>query len=127
MMQDRFLQRFWHSGLKQMLEVHNIDYSLNLITAREQRSQGLTEFHISEGELMQCTGLPDKNNNLIYDKDIVEDGLGHTYIIEWFKGGFWVNGGQNGATWNIHMRHDGLKIIGNIHEQPELLKTEVPA
>lgn len=70
----------------------------------------------------QFTGLKDKNGVEIYEGDICEYGF-NAVLCEWFKGGFWLNGSQKGANYNIHLGNN-IYVIGNIHDNPELLKTE---
>lgn len=76
--------------------------------------------------LQQYAGLKDKNNKEIYDGDIVkasyknEDELENyngAYLVYSFVGVFWIN---NYPIYRI--RQCDIEIIGNIHENPELLK-----
>ncbi|MBB4036574.1 putative phage protein (TIGR01671 family) [Dysgonomonas hofstadii] len=69
----------------------------------------------------QFTGLTDKNGKEIYEGDIMEDYTGRYYWIEFYKSGFWVNGGQNGSDWKLHSMNNNIKVVGNIHDNPELL------
>jgi hypothetical protein len=72
----------------------------------------------------QFTGLKDKNGkDEIYEGDIVNDvidGLTYTSEVKWSESnsGFWV-GGYFPLTKRCA---DNLEVIGNIYENPELLK-----
>ncbi len=81
---------------------------------------------LSEPELMQYTGLKDKNGKEIYEGDIVkfETTLG---IVEWTNGDcaeFFIRG----KRWVFYEMSgklfcwDELEVIGNIYENEELLK-----
>lgn len=72
----------------------------------------------------QCTGLKDKNGRLIYEGDIVltdEDGYGH---IRWDNelAQFFVATEEHYTFDNIFSSE--MEVIGNIHENPELLGAE---
>lgn len=72
----------------------------------------------------QCTGLKDKNGRLIYEGDIVwtdEDGYGH---IRWDNelAQFFVATEEYYTFDNIFPSE--MEVIGNIHENPELLGAE---
>ena len=73
--------------------------------------------NVAKMELMQFTGFHDKNGWEIYEGDILKGGIYLEYPVEW---DFEDNG------WNIKNEYNirkNFEIIGNIHENQELLKT----
>ena len=69
--------------------------------------------------LMQFTGLLDKNGKEIYEGDIIDYGSGRHYPITYEVNGFGIK---------FHHGHERnwldlskFEIIGNIHENPDLL------
>jgi uncharacterized phage protein (TIGR01671 family) len=93
-----------------------------------------------DGDTMQFTGLKDKNGKEIYEGDMIKfhhfwfDGLGeseeeHDCIIKWednyaaflaftFKG-------EDLFHYFLHeCSDDGIEVIGNIYDNPELLKAK---
>jgi len=74
--------------------------------------------------VMQFTGLHDKNGSTdIYGGDIVEGEHGVKAIIEWTQEfGRWSMRWSDGSTTPIswHVKH--ATVIGNVHENPDLLK-----
>ena len=83
-----------------------------------------------------CGGLTDKNGKLAFEHDVTEDQWGRLWIIFGCKGGFGIcrdtewtrNADCSVITWNalaaarnaewFSKQHE---IIGNIHDNPELL------
>ena len=80
----------------------------------------------------QYTGLTDKNGNKIFEGDIVE-GLYYTAedggygVVAFYDGAFEVVGScDNNVVGTFHENYYGkdFEIIGNIHDNPELLEGE---
>ena len=71
--------------------------------------------------IMQCTGLKDKNEKLIYEGDIVKIHNDVTAKIIFDKGCFsFTDGVYNQAC---YWKKDTIEVIGNIYENPELLES----
>lgn len=93
------------------------------------------------GDTEQCTGLKDKNDKLIYDNDIVKDKWGRVMRIVWredtdcsVQGCFQfmaiINPMNNfnyapfSSWWDFDDKCLEVEIVGNIHENGELLEKD---
>ena len=65
----------------------------------------------------QYTGLTDKNGKKIFEGDIVAMGTGRAYEVKYNNGSFYMDG-----TAILIKYVDRFEVIGNIHDNPELLK-----
>ena len=73
--------------------------------------------------LMQYTGLKDKNGKEIYERDIIKDPDGNAFEVIWNKGAASFELQNKTSHFLFVQRYiDMFEVIGNIYENPELLK-----
>ncbi|MEE8823473.1 MAG: YopX family protein [Lentilactobacillus sunkii] len=73
--------------------------------------------------LEQFTGLKDSNGDDIYENDLVLlDPDDPPYQVIFDKGKFELSNDYLGLVYDLSEEHMDCEIIGNIHENPELLK-----
>lgn len=81
---------------------------------------GFEEFEYSE--LMEWTGLYDKNGEGIYEGDIFHIGSEKIlYVVEWIDCGLKGRQIKNKSWIGLDYWKDDIEVIGNIYENPELL------
>lgn len=117
--------RAWDKKNKRMFQVNDINGMMQ--NTYYMNKQGNIECYEDEAELMQFTGLKDKNGKEIYEGDVVKHnyyGIGH---VEYREGHFAVVDIRGGEKYQSYtkMRLNAMKktckVIGNIYENPELL------
>jgi uncharacterized phage protein (TIGR01671 family) len=115
--------RVWDKIKKEMSE-------LNFIRLKSGLGQAI-KGKAKDFDLMQYTGLKDKNGKEIYEGDVLKNN-DLRYIVKAVKGGFAINKYQDelaskwtfwdalGNPQTIGYIEGNCEIIGNIHENPEL-------
>lgn len=129
--------RAWDKNLKTMYEVDDImsiDFGKSEISVKTLFFERMNYYKFDDIVLMQSTGLRDKNGKEIFEGDVVTDGhasgdiknhptLGF-YMVDddgterWFSDGSTIEDFEE----DVETAHRILKIIGNIHTNPELLE-----
>lgn len=83
------------------------------------------EHEVNPATVGQFTGLKDKNGKEIYEEDILFDESGVYAVVCYSMGTFCVDFGEG---FDLQYFTDGIHeicdVVGNIHDNPELLKTE---
>ena len=120
---DKDTKRYWNVGglgfeKGRLIEVYLDNYPTTLEGNEECKKP-------DEVILEQYTGLKDKNDKEIYEGDIVEIYKGGaTYEVAWFeKYGGWFCFSNNDDHYEPLYQAD-FEVIGNIHENKELLEGE---
>lgn len=118
--------RAWEKNLKAMISVDSIDFKARLINMESAWRM------FEEIELMQYTGLKDKNGVEIYEGDIVQPSnrAKDRFVIVWKDSGFQrkytfirkYDGEEWEETTHLPIYPSGHVVIGNIYENPELLE-----
>ena len=134
-MEDRFKVILWDIVERKFIEVTEIDYYTDgeevvVHYDGDPFDTELDEGHLKACFVEQCTGLRDKNGKLIYEGDILN--VDNTENLENYPYVGNVIRSKNEAafkflTGNIEVSlKDGnrCEVIGNIHENPELLEVK---
>lgn len=125
-MLDRFRFRAYNKELRKMYEVDNIcPYEDNHTKGGEVFLKGIqyNSFYFPEEvEVMQCTGLKDKNGKLIYEGDILSIQTSDDYIREkvYFMDCYATFIIENYGFLDRDLSN-AYEVIGNIYENPGLL------
>ena len=121
--------RAWDKETQTMLDVSLIDFKKSVLIG-EHREFGETNFiNFDEIELMQSTGLFDKEGTEVFEGDILHHQIQteYTFIVKYDKDkGRWYGDGLS-RTYRIDIAKRFLpyyKVIGNIYENQELLEVD---
>lgn len=130
--------RAWINTEKRMIktcDLLDIDYENEVVTTQRvyfyfdnglPDGRDLDNFVFEEIELMQSTGLKDKNGKEIFEGDIVKMAKDvysePTYyeVVRHRGGAYRLESKQHGCE--LWLRHTDCEVVGNVYENPELLE-----
>jgi len=121
--------RAWLTQEKRMVDVYKLDFF-----TKDGKPTVILWYLLDKGtqvglpkdfELMQYTGLKDKNGKEIYEGDIVRDSHGDLYVIKWIDDIMFFVGDPVVAYRKAYgVDVSDLEVVGNIYETPHLLGGE---
>lgn len=113
--------RAWDKLNKEMFNVESINFQ-----ERRVYKDVVSYRNFNDIELMQYTGLKDKNNKEIYERDILSDGNDEKpYKVIFENGSFRAEFEGDFEEYSfdlIDIVAQGCEIVGNIYENPELME-----
>ena len=113
--------RAWDKINKEIFNVESINFQ-----ERKVYKDTVSYRKFNDIELMQYTGLKDKNNKEIYDGDILSDGNDEKpYKVIFENGSFRAEFEGDFEEYSfdlINIVAQGCEVVGNIYENPELIK-----
>lgn len=115
--------RAWDKSVEHLYEVQTLIDGGDAI-GRYVLNGEMNYIHLCADEIIveQYTGLKDKNGKEIYEGDVLESTWnGDKAVVVWNNvEGEW----EHYADFNAYSKYGGSVVIGNIHENPELLEEE---
>ena len=135
-MQDRFKFRIYCKSENKMMLFNNptlIDGDILqgglLFKNYDHKIKNVHEVKPEDLILMQCTGLKDKNNTLIFEGDIIyKKGTKNHKGEKMYSEVIWdqmyaeFNISDDNGMHRMPSNSNNIEIIGNIYENPELLE-----
>jgi len=126
------LFRAWNKYHQKMYPVYMLNFESDLVYCKGDDYSGHT-FGKIDCETMQFTGLTDKNGVKIFEGDLLAsitvlcsqyDSGEYCYgLVDFFDGGFYQKYTHpDGAVYREKIEEIKSIVIGNIHQNPELLK-----
>lgn len=113
--------RAWHDG--EMYDVDDLRFNIaGVCYVHLIQPSGRILYHtpdLSKVRLMQYTGIKDKNGKEVYEGDIVLYAGGYRGVVVWDT---ITDGWRIRVNDTFNTRSNDMEVIGNIYENPELVK-----
>lgn len=115
--------RVYIKKLGKIVNVEEINFSNKTIGVNVSGEGYLLVYSFKDVELIQYTGLKDKNGKEIFESDIMTDSK-INYVVAFYAGAWRLKSNITSDAWwkSLYRYVNDCKVIGNIYENPELLK-----
>jgi len=119
--------RAWHKERQKIIDVFDINFRTPATVQILDENYVLYDELFDCVELMQLTGMHDKNGTQIYEGDILSDHVG-IGVVEYSEkiASFKVNYRDGFCKWfidyNLRGELESIEVIGNIHQHAHLLE-----
>ncbi len=129
-MNDRFKFRVWSKANNKWCDedYQFIDNDGNVLVSRYDDD---IYYHCLPDDVLvvnQCTGLKDKNGNLIYEGDVLKNHREEVCVVHWINEtcqfALYDEEGNLSDLMQKEYLSSNWEIVGNIHKSPELLRTD---
>ena len=131
-MLDRFKVRMWDKDANKMWFFEN-DFLLETVfeclkqqlanDSKEPKLSPMAYDHIKDGRVfMQCTGLKDTNDTLIYEDDLVRDEYGELFRVIWCYNAWELKPINDNIRYTLGLIGEELEVVRNIHQNADLIK-----
>ena len=115
--------RAWDKENEEMYDVAMIDVETGEVAYTDHPTGYNADALLEQVELMQYTGLKDKNGKEIYEGDILKDcDTREIKTVIWHKNCFILRDTKGFYQWTYF--EDEHEVIGNIYENSDLLEVE---
>ena len=119
--------RAWEKETEEYFKVLAIDFKSKIVSCRhfKLKYDPFNQINLNEFDLEQFTGLKDSNGDDIYENDLVlHDSDNSPYQVIFDEGKFGLSNDYLGLVYDLGEEYMDCEIIGNIHENPELLEAD---
>jgi len=118
--------RAWHKLMHKMFDLNDFGFSFHWEKAKMTEGMGIISANNDPDiEVMQYTGLKDKNGVDIYESDLLLDPSGEfegLWLMKWMDAGFNGEEVESKDLYHACEFTDDFEVIGNIHQNPELME-----
>jgi len=124
--------RAWDYKEKRMVKVLAIDWEHQTISYEADiNHEGMSGFErcyhqpLENFELLQFTGVKDKNGQEIYEGDILKNSFGSLYEVKWVSSMTSFMCSPLKVVYEVrHLDNLDTEVVGNVFENTELLRGE---
>ena len=124
--------RVWDKETKTMIDVSLIDFKKGFLVGEHWKFGETNFMSFDEIELMQSTGILDKNSQEIFEGDVVRqvrtqptiENETITGVVTMLEGAWLIVNDNEQLASDLWSETDENEIIGNIYENQELLEVK---